>query len=202
MQMEEFLNVLASKEPIPGGGGVSALMGSLSAALCSMVANLTTGKKKYAAFEEDIQDVLKKAKEYQGNLYALIEKDAQAFKPLAEAYAIPKEDPNRDSIMEKALVGACEPPMQMMEETMKILDLLELLLEEGSVMAISDVGVAATAARAALEGAVMNIIINCNSMKDRFVAEELYQKAFVLLCAGRDRAQAVYNAVSMKLTKG
>lgn len=201
MQTEEFLKALASKEAVPGGGGVSALMGSLAAALCSMVGNLTTGKKKYAEFEPAIQEILKKAEASRNRLYDLIEEDAKAFKPLAEAYAIPKDDPTRSSVMEKALKNACVPPMDMMEETLRIVDLIEELAEKGSRLAVSDVGVAAAAAKAAMEGAIMNVIINCNSMEDSMYAAVMAGHAVEMLREGQDRCDAVYNYVFDTLTR-
>lgn len=195
MENAQFLDALASKDPTPGGGGASAFMGALAACLCSMVGNLTTGKKKYAEYEEDIQKILKESNLRKENLYALIEEDAKAFLPLSKAYAIPKEDPNRDAVMEKALVDACMPPLKMMRETYAVIDLIERLEVEGTRLAVSDVGVAATAARAALEGAIMNVIINVNSMKDRNVAQSLEKEARTLLEDGVKRCDIVYKKV-------
>lgn len=199
METSAFLKELASKAPVPGGGGVSALLGSLSAALASMVSNLTTGKKKYAAYEDDIQEILKKAEISREKLYALIEADAAAFEPLSKAYGLSKEDPNRDAIMEDALFNACQPPLEIMRETYTIIDLLEELVIKGSRLAISDVGVAATAARAALEGAIMNVIINTKSMKNRETAKNIDEEAKKLLLDGVKRCEAVYTSVTKEL---
>ena len=93
-----FIENLSSVAPVPGGGGAAALMGGVASALCSMVANLTTGKKKYIDYEEDIQDVLKKTKILNDEILELIEEDAKAFEPLSKAYSIPKDDPTRDEV--------------------------------------------------------------------------------------------------------
>lgn len=156
----EFTEVLASKAPVPGGGGVAALVGALGSALCSMVGNFTTGKKKYACYEEDIQRMLREGEEIQKTLLDLIDKDAQAFEPLSRAYAIPKDAPNRQEILDKASVDACKAPLEMMRTICRSIDLLEEMRIKGSVMLASDVGCGALCSRAALECASMNIFIN------------------------------------------
>lgn len=199
METTTFLETLASKEPVPGGGGASAFVGALAASLGSMVANLTTGKKKYAAYEEDIQKILKEAEARRESLYGLIQKDAEAFAPLAKAYGLPKDAENRDSIMESALVTACEPPLSIMRETTAVVDFLEILQTEGSLLAISDVGVAATCARAALEGAVMNVFINTKCMKNREKAMQIDSEARMLLENGTKRCETIYKHVMEEL---
>ena len=95
MTLAQFAEQLAAKTPVPGGGGASALMGALGAALGSMVANYTVGKRKYAAVEEEVQDILARMEELRKKLLELVEEDAAAFEPLSRAYAIPKDDPSR-----------------------------------------------------------------------------------------------------------
>ena len=199
MQTESFLNELASKEPVPGGGGASALVGAVGAALCSMVGNLTAGKKKYAEYEDDIRRILAEAEVRRTALFALIEADAAAFRPLAEAYGIPKDDPTRDERMEEALLRACEPPMAMMRETFAVVKLAEELAHKGSRLAVSDVGVAAAACRCALQGAIMNVYINTKAMKNRDAAEKIDAEATRLLAEGTAACDAVYATVTDEL---
>ncbi|MBP5303483.1 MAG: cyclodeaminase/cyclohydrolase family protein [Clostridia bacterium] len=194
--MEVFLEKLASKEPVPGGGGVSALVGALSAALCSMVGNLTTGKPKYADYEQEIQEILQKAEKKRATLLQLIEEDAKAFAPLARAYGIPKDDPSRETVMEEALEIACQPPLAIMREVYETIDWMETLETKGSKLAISDVGVAAACGRAALEGAIMNVKINTKSMKNRELAEKINWEADFLLKDGQKRCDALYTRVT------
>ena len=194
--MEKFIGDLASAKPAPGGGGASALIGSLSAALCSMVANLTTGKKKYAAYQEEIEKIIEEAGAVSKRLYCLIQADAEAFEPIAAAYGIPKEEPGRDAVLEEALKKAASVPLEIMKVTDAMIPMLEALLVKGSRLAVSDVGVAASAAKAALEGAVMNVYINTKLMKDREYASKLNQEADEILKSGRDRCTAVYEAVA------
>lgn len=193
--MQEFLDSLASKEPVPGGGGASALIGAVSCSLCSMVSNLTLGKKKYAEYQDRIQEYLLKLTKINQKLVQDIKKDADAFAPLARAYAIPKDDPDRESIMEEALVNAAKAPMGILKDLEEILPIMEDLCVIGSKLAISDVAVAATACRAAYEGAVMNIFINTKSMKNRTLAQSYNNEAEKLVSDGVERCNIVYRKI-------
>lgn len=195
--MNQFLNNLSSAAPVPGGGGASALIGAIGCALCSMVANLTTGKKKYAQYQERIDELLPFLEEMRGELMADIKLDADAFYPLSQAYSIPKDAPDRDRIMEEALLTASNAPMKIVEDVSKLVPVLEELEVIGSRLAISDVAVAAAACSAALKGAVMNIYINTKSMKDRETAEAMNQKAKDLVADGTKRCDAVYEKISV-----
>ena len=169
----EFAEVLASKASVPGGGGASALVGALGVALCSMVGNFTTGKKKYAQYEEDVQRMLKDGETLRTDLLALVEADAAAFAPLAEAYAIPKEDPKHDELLEKATMNALKAPIEMVEKLGACLDLLEEMEVKGSRLLISDVGCGALFAGAAMEAAAMNVFVNTRGLKNRTEAEKI-----------------------------
>lgn len=198
-------DALASKEPIPGGGSASALCGSLAAALGQMVANLTIGKKRYEDVQEEMQQSLFALNIMQLELTALADKDAKVFEPLAAAYGMPssteEEKKEKEAVMEERLLAATLVPIQMMEKISAVLDILELLEEKGSAMAVSDVGVGVQLARAAMNGAVMNVYTNTKSMKNREKAEELSKKAEKLTETGTKQADEVYSRVLKKLTK-
>lgn len=194
--MNKFLDELASAAPVPGGGGASALIGAISAALCSMVANLTTGKKKYAQYQERIDELIPILDLLREKLLEDIKLDADAFYPLSQAYSIPKDAPDRDIVMEEALLTAAKAPMKIMEDVSLLVPVLEELEVMGSRLAISDVAVAAAACSAALKGAVMNIYINTRSMKDRKTADDMNQKAKELLNEGSRRCDAVYDRIT------
>ncbi len=168
-----FTDELCSNAPVPGGGGASALMGAVSAALCSMVGELTTGKKKYAEYQIDIERILGDAKYLNSEMLDLMQKDADAFEPLAKAYGIPKDDPERDDILEAALVVAAQAPFDIVMKCKEVAALVDELVTKGSRLAISDVGVAAAACRAAATGAAMNVYINTKLMKNREYAAKL-----------------------------
>lgn len=198
-----WTEVLASKEPVPGGGGASALGGVLGAALGQMVANLTVGKKRYADVEEEMQQSLIRLKKLQEDLMDLADQDAEVFAPLAKAYKMPSETEEQKAekarVMEERLLAASLVPMQMMEKASAVLNILEELEKKGSRMAISDVGVAAQFARAALLGAVMNVYINTRSMEDREKAAKLNERAGQLIAEGVKRADAIYQRVQKRL---
>ena len=194
-----FTDVLASKESVPGGGGASALVGAVGAALASMVGNLTVGKKKYAAVEEDVKAVMAQAETLRQRLQQLMDEDAAAFEPLAKAYGIPKDDPDRDAVMEQALHTACEPPMEMMRAISKVIELHDELAEKCSVIVRSDVGVGVVCCKAALQGASVNVFINTKSMKDRAHAEALEAEADQLLARYVPLAEDVYARIVEKL---
>ena len=199
----QWTDALASKAPVPGGGGASALAGALGAALGQMAANLTIGKKRYADVEEEMQQSLFALNILQLELMALADKDGEVFAPLAAAYGMPsateEEKVKKEQVMEENLLAASLVPLQMMEKTSAMLDVLGLLEEKASRMVVSDVGAAVQMARAALGGAVMNIYINTKSMKNRKKAEELNEKAEKLLKEGMAQADEIYGKILKKL---
>ena len=177
----KFVEVLASSAPTPGGGGAAALVGAVGTALGNMVGSLTVGKKKYADVEAEILDLKAKCDVLQTELLDLVKKDAEGFEPLAKAYGIPKDDPNRAEILEKATVEACKVPMEIMEKCCEALDYIKIFAEKGSRLAVSDAGCGAVCCKAALQAASLNVFINTKSLKDRAVAEELNRQANVML---------------------
>ena len=194
-KINEFTEVLSSKEAVPGGGGASALVGSIGMALGNMVGSLTTGKKKYADVEEDIQALMAEGESLRIELLSMMDKDAEAFAPLAKAYGIPKDDPSRDGVMEKALDVACQAPMDIMRTVCKALDVIKEFAAKGSALAISDAGVGAVCCKAALQGASLNVFINTKSMKDRAKAEALEAEANEMLDKYCKLADEVYAVV-------
>ena len=197
----EFAALLAAKVPVPGGGGAAAMAGALGAALCSMVGNYTVGKKKYAAVEEDVKLLLKKADEYREKLLALVDEDARAFEPLSAAYAIPKGDPSGAEILEKATLAACKAPMEMVRCCAAVITLLEEMAEKGSTLMLSDAGCGAILCRSAMECAAMNVFINTGSLKDRAAAETLETEVDGLLSEFVPRADAVAQKVTDRIRK-
>lgn len=200
----DYLDVLASKAPVPGGGGASALGGALAAALGQMVANLTVGKKRYADVEEEMQGYLCALNICQMEMIALADRDAEVFAPLAAAYGLPAETEEqkaeKDRVMEENLLAASLVPLQIMEKAVGMMDVLDEMERKGSRMAVSDVGVAVQFARTALTGAVMNVYINTKSMKNREKAEELNGRAEELMETGTRKADEIYENVLKKLT--
>ncbi|MDP4133747.1 MAG: cyclodeaminase/cyclohydrolase family protein [Bacillota bacterium] len=199
MEINEFINQLSSKSPVPGGGGASALIGTIGVSLCSMVANLTQGKKKYIEYQEDINTILNRTEKSINELLNLIKRDAEVFEPLSAAYGIPKDRPDRDEILEQALVCASSVPMDILHEAYGIIDIIEQLAVKGSRLAISDVGVAASALRSAMEGAAMNVYINTKLMKNREYAETINKETNDILQDGVLRCDKIYQQISNEL---
>ena len=171
-----FAEALAAKASVPGGGGASALVGALGTALCSMAGNFTIGKKKYEAYEADIQGILAECEVLRCRMLELIDADAAGFAPLSRAYAIPREDPSRDTVMAQALVTACQAPMEMVQLCGSALLLLEQMLEKGSRLLLADVGCGALLCRAAMESAALSVFVNTGSLKDRELAGQMEQQ--------------------------
>lgn len=201
LTIDDFLGKLGSEAPVPGGGGASALIGGISAALCSMVASLTSGKKKYAEFQEDIERILSETAEIIKNMQVLIEKDAEVFEPLSKAYGIPKDDPTRDAVLGEALKLACSAPMSIICEACRIVPILEELTVKGSKIALSDVGVAATACKATIQGGVLNVFINTRLIKDREFANNADEQAQKICDEYIPRCDAVYKTVEAYLRR-
>ena len=193
----KFVEVLASNAPAPGGGGAAALVGAIGTALGNMVGSLTVGKKKYAEVEEEIIALKAKCDALQTELLDQVLADDEGFVPLAKAYGIPKEDPNRDAILEEATITACAVPMHIMELCCEAIDYIKVFAEKGSRLAVSDAGCGAVCCKAALQAASLNVFINTKSLKNREVAEEMNAKANGMLttyCALADEIFATVRA--------
>ena len=199
MTMDNFLAVLSSNEPVPGGGGACGYVAAVGMSLGNMVLALTTGKKKYAEYQEEIEELIVKATDLTKRLAECMDKDAESFKPLAAAYGLPKDTEEqikeREAIMAKALVTASEAPLSMMElilEAMKLIDRISVI---GSRIAISDAGVGITMCEAAMKGASLNVFINTKLMKNIDVAEDMNTKADELVITGNELADKIYDRV-------
>jgi formiminotetrahydrofolate cyclodeaminase len=199
-----FIEALYSKDAVPGGGGAAALTGALGAALAGMVANLTTGKKKYAANEEDIQHILVQARALQDRFLAMIDEDAENFAPLAKAYGLPAgtddEKARKAEVLEACTLTACTVPMEIVRISCEAIALQDELLEKGSLLALSDVGVGAECLRAALVSGWMNVQINIRTLQDRQKAQAIADELMPLVTAGTRQAESISNEVQRRLS--
>ena len=197
--IEEYIKELASKTPVPGGGGASAVAGALSAALSSMVCNLTIGKKSFAAVEEDIKNILSDMNKHMENFIKLSDKDAQVFYPLSQAYSFKPQNEEEKSLheanMEKLLFDAAIVPLDIMKEANSMLNSIDFLAKKGSKLAISDTGVAVGLLRSAVCGAMMNVVINVKYMKDRDIAQRLLDEASEILEDTMNKSDIIYREV-------
>lgn len=204
LSCREFIDILSSKSPVPGGGGASAMVGALGMALGSMVGNLTLNKKKYEDVQEEIKIILEKAHGLQQELLTLVKKDAEVFEPLSKVYGLPRvteEDKKiRDEQMEIALVNACSVPMEIMVKCLVCIDLHDEMSGIGTKLAISDVGVGVLFCKSALMGAHLNVLINTALMKNRKYAEDTNSKAAKMMESGMNKADEVYYCVQKMIT--
>lgn len=199
MTIREFAAASASKAPVPGGGGVSAMCGALSASLAEMVTHLTAGKKRYAQYEEEIQTIMKQAEELRVQLLECIKKDAEAFEPLARAYAMDKNTEGYAEKMEACLHEAARPPFMILEFCTKVIELDERLAVIGSKLAVSDAGTSVMLAHGAMYGAYLNVRVNTRLMKDTAYAQDVEGRAEALLEEYAARAMNCFSAVRERL---
>lgn len=199
----DFVEVLASKAAVPGGGGASALVAAIGTALGNMVGSLTVGKKKYIDIEEEMWALKARCDIMQNQLLSLVERDAEFFEPLSKAYGLPKDTPEqqaeKERVMEIALKEACTVPMEIMASCCEAIDIIADFAGKGSALAISDAGVGIEFCKAALKGASLNVYINTKAMKDREYAELLNAKCDAMLDYYPKKAERVYNEVLNRL---
>lgn len=201
----DFIEVLASKEAVPGGGGAAALCGAIGTALGNMVGSLTVGKKKYADVEDEIIELKKRCDALQADFLELIDKDAEMFEPLSKAYGLPKSTPQeiayKEEVLEKCARDACVVPLAIMEKSCEAIDIIAEFAQKGSVLAVSDAGCGAIICKSALYAASLNIFINTKSMKDTAYASALNEKALSMLDEYGKKAEEIFAQVKEKLLK-
>ncbi len=169
--LDDFLDQTASKKPVPGGGSVAALAGSLAAALTSMVANLTIASKKYSKFHDQAAKLLKKTEQLRQELYLLIKEDAEAYNKVGQAFKV-EDEKKRKTAIQKTLKEAAAAPLKTAETALKLLDLIKPIAENGNKNAISDCGVALYMTEAAIKGAILNVYINIKEIGDKKFVKE------------------------------
>lgn len=199
----EFINILASKAPVPGGGGASAMVGAIGVALGSMVGNLTTGKKRYEDVEEDIQILLQESDALTKRLNELIQADAEVFEPLSKAYGLPanteEEKLEKDKVLQDVLVQATQVPLQIAECCLEGIRLLDQYAKKGSRLVVSDAGVGVIFCKSALQGAKLNVLINLKLMKNEPLKKEFSKKMAEIEAEGLELADKVYEYVEAQL---
>ena len=190
-----FSEQLASKAPVPGGGGAAALIGALAAALGAMATNLTVGKKKFLCYEEDHQRILSETERLRTRFLDLMEEDAALFEPLSRVYSMDRSDPAFAGTLRQATMDAVRAPFEMMRCACELVALLEELRGKCSVLLLSDVGCAAVAAYAALEAASMNVFVNTRTLPEDPEASEIGRQASDMLACWLPRARALSDDV-------
>ncbi|MCI0466418.1 MAG: cyclodeaminase/cyclohydrolase family protein [Beijerinckiaceae bacterium] len=198
-----FLDDLASERPTPGGGGAAAVCGAIGAALVSMVANLTIGKKNYEAAWDELRAVNEKAEALRAGLTAAIEEDVAAFGSVMGAYGLPRatdeEKAKRTEAIQAALKDATLTPLRAVKACHEVILLSAAAAEKGNLNVISDAGVAVLAANAGLRSAALNVFINAKAIKDRDFAEKQIAEVNALLAHAAEMTESVYQKVRAKI---
>lgn len=203
---KEFAEETASESPAPGGGSISAYMGALAAALGTMVANLSAHKAGWDDRWEEFSEVAEKGHALQDKLLALVDEDTEAFNRIMAVFAMPKKTPEekaaRASALESATLYATEVPLRTMAVSYETFDVLEAMARKGNPASVSDAGVGALAARAAVLGAQLNVRINAAGLKDRAKAEELLEEADRIAASAKQREEEILAIVNEVINKG
>lgn len=205
--LQEFIDVVASDNPTPGGGSVSALAGSLGGALTNMVGTLTIGKKVWDDMRSDVKSEMEKAfkemEEKVNSLSKIVDEDSTAFDDVMKAFKMPKETEEekkvRSNAIQEGYKHALEVPLRCAEECFRVLELQEVFANHGNVNAITDVGVGTLLAYTGLEGALFNVTINLLSVKDLEYKKEIESRVSALLKDGKRLKEKLIEKVYERL---
>ena len=199
LSCKDFAKELASKKPVPGGGGAAAMVAALGVALNTMVANFSYGKKKFIDIKDKHEDLINRGEILRVKLIDLVDKDAEVFEPLSKAYVMPsnteEEKALKNEIMQKCLMDACSAPMETLEFSYDAILLHQEIADISSKNIISDVGVGVQFLKAALNSAYLNVLINLNSMDDENYVRIQKEKTERLVAEGTKIADEVYKKV-------
>jgi len=201
---DEFFNEVASSSPAPGGGSVASAAGALGAALTSMVSRLTVSKKKYKEVHDEISAILGRSEELRKELMDLIVKDKEAFDRVMAAFKLPKDTEEevkaRANQIEDANKGAALVPLKVAEKSLEVLSLVKVVAEKGNVNSISDAGVGALMAKAAMDGAILNVRINISGLQDGNFVKKLAGEYEGYKARGEALVEEVLRIVDQKIT--
>lgn len=201
LTVEGFINETASSSPAPGGGSIAALNAASSAALIAMVAQLTLGKEKYAASQEEMQEVAQKAGALKDQFLAFIDEDSNAFNKIMAAFKLPKDTDEakkaRSAAIQEATKGAALVPFKVGKTANELFALAEAVILRGNPNAVTDGAVAAMNARAAVRGAFLNVKINLGSIKDAQFVEDLKKQMAAIEADVDAREQALLEKVKL-----
>ena len=201
--LNEFLAQLASKEAVPGGGSVAAVSGAMAAGLITMVCALTIGKQKYTEVEDDVRALQDRAESLRQELQELAEADVDAFRRLSVAYKLPRETSadvaiRRDAIQQATRI-ATDVPLRTARAAANVLPLCQPAAEKGNSAAISDVGVAALLAQAAVRSALLNVNINLHSLEDAIYVRKTRAQVQEITASLHEDTEAIMALVNAQL---
>ncbi len=203
MTCKDFADETASESPAPGGGSISAYMGSLGAALATMVANLSAHKAGWDDRWEEFSNVADRGRVLVDSLMHLVDEDTEAFNRIMAVFGMPKgtdaEKEARAQALEEATEYATRVPLRTMEQAVQVFPLALLMAEQGNPASVSDAGVGALAARAAVRGALLNVKINAAGLKNRQLADELVGRADAIAAEAERQEAEVLKVVESKI---
>ena len=201
--IEDFLETLASRSPTPGGGSVVAVMGAMGAALVAMVCHLNIGKLHYEAVSEEMEAILHEVEAVRATLLDFIRADVEAFDAVMAAYGLPKvtdeEKGARSAAIQQALKGATRVPLDCAKASRRVIELSLLVAEHGNTNVITDAGVAALAAHAALKSSALNVRVNTGSIKDSDFVRDSLEELDALMAGMDQKTHSIYQLVLQKL---
>lgn len=199
LSVNEFVNVLWSDAPAPGGGSASALAGSVGIGLAGMVAHLTVGKEKYKDNEEVMKEIIKESNKIKILMLELIDKDTEAFNSVTAVFKMPKdteeEKATRKAAMQEALKLSVKVPFEVMEKSLNSLEVAEKALAGFNANAASDLGVGALNLKSSVQGAWLNVLINLSGINDDEFVKEYKQKGSEIIEKALPLADKIYNTV-------
>ncbi len=203
MSIKEYLDILKTDAPAPGGGGVSGLTAAQGISLTLMVIELTLGKKKYEEYMEIIEKSRERALELYEELAVAADEDREVFLKLSEAYALPKETEEEKKIKQQILgersLAATEAPYKVMELSLEGLEITEKLVGKSNKMAVSDLGVAAACFLAACKSAWLNVKINLPYLTDKDRAQAFEKGGRNILEKVTELSEKIYDAVEKEI---
>lgn len=195
LSVKEFIDKVTGNDPVPGGGSVSALNGSLAASLAAMVANLTVGRKKYAEVNDEMEQISARMTEQSAKLLADVDRDAEAYDRVFAAFKLPKETDEEKAVRKEAIQRetkyAAEVPMEVARTASELLPMIDAAARRGNSNAVTDATVAMMCARTAVIGALLNVRINLTSITDEAFVKTMTVEA--------DRLEAVAVEAEHKL---
>ena len=201
--VQKFLDELASRQATPGGGSAAAVMGAQSAALTSMVCNLTIGKPKYAEVEEEMQALLLRSESLREKLTGMIKADVDVFDKLMACYRLAKdsdkEKAERSAQIQSVLKQATLVPLECAKACAEAIEISRIAADKGNTGVISDAGVAVMAGYAALKSAALNVYINTGSIKDKEFANSKLAELEQILNGAEVATEEIYQIVKAKL---
>jgi glutamate formiminotransferase / formiminotetrahydrofolate cyclodeaminase len=203
MTLTEFMDETGSESPAPGGGSISAYMGSLGVALATMVANLSAHKRGWDERWEEFSDWADKGKAYQEELNKMVDEDTNAFNKIMDAIGLPKKTDVDKEARKQAIADATKYAIEVPYKVMKVaydsMEVIKAMAEIGNPNSVSDAGVGALAIRSAVMGAHLNVKINCADFDDKAFVDEMLTKASNIEAKTRLKETDILNIVNEKI---